>query len=232
MERPVIVALDFETDQECFVFLENFSTFEEPVFVKIGLQMFTQYGYAFVKKVQEMGHQIFLDLKLNDIPNTVEKTCEVIAGWDVQLLTIHANGGGEMIAAAERGLQTQANETRLLAVTQLTSISDKQLQKDFGIPLSSRENVAQLARLAYINGADGVISSALEVEDVKQATRPEFLCITPGIRPEWAQKNEQKRVVTPQEAKAIGSDGIVVGRPITKNDDPVRAYLQIKNEWL
>lgn len=231
MKRPIIIALDFETDKDCLSFLNNFSDFDEPVFVKIGLQMFTHYGYPFVKKIQDLGHHIFLDLKLNDIPNTVEKTCEVIAKWGVQMLTIHANGGAEMIAAAKRGLTTKENDTKLLAVTQLTSISDKQLEVDFKIPLSSRENVANLAKLAYNNGADGVISSALEVDVVKSATSAEFLCITPGIRPVWAQKNEQKRVMTPAQAKEIGSDGIVVGRPITKNENPIEAYLKIKNEW-
>lgn len=231
MERPVIVALDFATDQECFDFLENFNAHQQPIFVKIGLQMFTHYGYAFVQKIQERGHPIFLDLKLHDIPNTVEKTCEVIARWNVQMLTIHAGGGAEMIAAAKRGLEKGGSSTKLLAVTQLTSISDTQLQRDFKIPLKSQENVANLATLAYQNNADGVISSALEVKALKRVTAPDFLCITPGIRPTWASKNEQKRVMTPKGAKEAGSDGIVVGRPITQSEHPQEAYVKIKNEW-
>lgn len=191
MERPVIVALDFATDQECLDFLAQFNTQSQPIFVKIGLQMFTHYGYNFVRKIQELGHPIFLDLKLHDIPNTVEKTCEVIADWKVQMLTIHAAGGAEMIAAAKRGLDNGNSPTKLLAVTQLTSISDTQLERDFKIPLKSEENVANLATLAYQNHADGVIASALEVEALKQVTAPDFLCITPGIRPVWAQKTSR-----------------------------------------
>lgn len=193
--------------------------------------MFVHYGYEFVRKVRDLGLNIFLDLKLNDIPNTVQKTCEVISTWDVQLLTIHANGGSEMISAASKGLKKHPNNTKLLAVTQLTSISDEQLKDDFKIPLDSKENVRNLAKLAFKNGADGLISSALEVPEIKKATHPSFLCITPGIRPEWSSKNEQKRVVTPRKARELGSDGIVIGRPVTQAENPYNAYQKIKEEW-
>src|SRR5699024_8397102 len=136
-----------------------------------------------------------------------------------------------MISAASKGLKKHPNNTKLLAVTQLTSISDEQLKDDFKIPLDSKENVRNLAKLAFKNGADGLISSALEVPEIKKATHPSFLCITPGIRPEWSSKNEQKRVVTPRKARELGSDGIVIGRPVTPAENPYNAYQKIKEEW-
>ncbi len=228
MNKPVIVALDFADDFECIQFLSQFPK-DTDLFLKIGLEMFCQFGYPFVRSLRNRGYKIFLDLKLHDIPNTVRRTCEMIAKWDVQMLTVHASGGAEMIAAAKEGLAT--SDTKLLAVTQLTSLGQDELKNELQIPLKSQDYVTHLAKLAYSNGADGVISSALEVPMIKEATSGEFLCVTPGIRPKSAQIGDQKRVATPAQARELGSDAIVVGRPITQASDGFFAYKDIYQEW-
>lgn len=228
MNKPVIVALDFADDFECIQFLSQFPK-ETDLFLKIGLEMFCQFGYPFVRSLRNRGYKIFLDLKLHDIPNTVRRTCEMIAKWDVQMLTVHASGGSEMIAAAKEGLSS--SNTKLLAVTQLTSLGQSELKNELQIPLKSQDYVTHLAKLAYDNGADGVISSALEVPMIKEVTSEDFLCVTPGIRPKSAQIGDQKRVATPAQAKELGSDAIVVGRPITQASDGFFAYKDIYQEW-
>jgi orotidine-5'-phosphate decarboxylase len=228
MDKPVIVALDYADDFECINFLNQFPK-NQKLFLKIGLEMFCQFGYPFVKSLRERGYNIFLDLKLHDIPNTVKRTCQMIAKWDVQLLTIHASGGAEMIKAAKAGLA--GSNTKLLAVTQLTSLGQTELVNELKVPLKSQDYVIHLAKLAFDNGADGVISSALEVPMIKEATSQDFLCITPGIRPKSAQVGDQKRVATPSQARSLGSDGIVVGRPITQAKNSLNAYMNIDKEW-
>lgn len=229
MNKPVIVALDFADDFECINFLNQFPKDDEKLFLKIGLEMFCQFGYPFVRNLRERGYNIFLDLKLHDIPNTVKRTCEMIAQWDVQMLTVHATGGSEMIAAAKEGLA--GSSTQLLAVTQLTSLGQSELANELQVPLESQDYVTHLAKLAYQNGADGVISSALEVPVIKDATSTDFLCVTPGIRPKSAQVGDQKRVATPAHARSLGSDAIVVGRPITQAENGHQAYVNICKEW-
>ncbi|GKQ42787.1 orotidine 5'-phosphate decarboxylase [Companilactobacillus sp. RD055328] len=231
MSRPIIIALDYDSKEECMALISKLLKNDEKPFVKIGLEMFVNYGVEFIKDIRNLDISVFLDLKLNDIPNTVERTCRIISQWDIQYLTVHANGGSEMIAAAKRGLLSHKNNTKLLAVTQLTSLNDTNLRDDFHINYSSNENVTNLAQLAYKFGADGVISSALEIATIKEKTSKEFLCINPGVRPTWASNDEQKRVVTPQLAKELGSDGIVIGRPIIKSEDPLLTYKKIKGEW-
>lgn len=228
MNKPVIVALDFADDFECIQFLSQFPK-DTDLFLKIGLEMFCQFGYPFVRSLRNRGYKIFLDLKLHDIPNTVRRTCEMIAKWDVQMLTVHASGGSEMIAAAKEGLAS--SNTKLLAVTQLTSLGQTELKNELQIPLRSQDYVTHLAKLAFDNGADGVISSALEVPMIKEITSPDFLCVTPGIRPKSAQIGDQKRVATPSQARELGSDAIVVGRPITQASDGFFAYKDIYQEW-
>ncbi|AKP66468.1 orotidine-5'-phosphate decarboxylase [Companilactobacillus ginsenosidimutans] len=228
MDKPVIVALDFADDFECIQFLSQFPK-DTNLFLKIGLEMFCQFGYPFVRSLRNRGYNIFLDLKLHDIPNTVRRTCEMIAKWDVQMLTVHASGGSEMIAAAKEGLAS--SDTKLLAVTQLTSLGQTELKDELQIPLQSQDYVTHLAKLAYDNGADGVISSALEVPMIKEITSEDFLCVTPGIRPKSAQVGDQKRVATPAKARELGSDAIVVGRPITQASDAFFAYKDIYQEW-
>lgn len=232
MEKPLIIALDFETNYQCEALLENLDLkADKNGFVKIGLELFVQYGYDIIKALQSRQLKIFLDLKLCDIPNTVERTCALIAKWQVEMLTIHASGGAKMIQAAKRGLSSAPNQTKLLVVTQLTSLSESEIQNELNIPLTSQENVLSLAKLAAINGADGVICSAQEVPLIKQQIGPNFLCITPGIRPKWSATNEQQRIVTPKEARELGSDGIVIGRPITAAKDSHLAYQTIVKEW-
>ncbi|WP_125712788.1 orotidine-5'-phosphate decarboxylase [Companilactobacillus kedongensis] len=228
MSKPVIVALDFADDFECIEFLSQFPK-DTDLFLKIGLEMFCQFGYPFVRSLRNRGYKIFLDLKLHDIPNTVKRTCEMIAKWDVQMLTVHGSGGAEMISAAKKGLE--GSDTKLLAVTQLTSLGQKELAEELMIPQKSQDYVTHLARLAFDNGADGVISSALEVPMIKDITDDNFLCVTPGIRPKTAQVGDQKRVATPREARKLGSDAIVVGRPITQADNGFVAYQNICQEW-
>lgn len=228
MSKPVIVALDFADDFECIEFLSQFPK-DTDLFVKIGLEMFCQFGYPFVRSLRNRGYKIFLDLKLHDIPNTVRRTCEMIAKWDVQMLTVHGSGGSEMIAAAKKGLE--GSNTNLLAVTQLTSLGQSELSEELMIPQKSQDYVTHLAKLAFDNGADGVISSALEVPMIKEVTDEGFLCVTPGIRPKTAQVGDQKRVATPKEARELGSDAIVVGRPITQSEDGFSAYKNICQEW-
>ncbi|MFD1418252.1 orotidine-5'-phosphate decarboxylase [Companilactobacillus keshanensis] len=228
MSKPVIVALDFADDFECIEFLSQFPK-DTDLFLKIGLEMFCQFGYPFVRSLRNRGYKIFLDLKLHDIPNTVKRTCEMIAKWDVQMLTVHGSGGAEMISAAKKGLE--GSETKLLAVTQLTSLGQKELAEELMIPQKSQDYVTHLAKLAFDNGADGVISSALEVPMIKEITDDDFLCVTPGIRPKTAQVGDQKRVATPKEARKLGSDAIVVGRPITQADNGFVAYQNICQEW-
>jgi len=228
MNKPVIVALDFADDFECINFLNQFPK-NEKLFLKIGLEMFCQFGYPFVRSLRERGYNIFLDLKLHDIPNTVRRTCEMIAKWDVQMLTVHASGGAEMIAAAKEGLNGSA--TKLLAVTQLTSLGQVELANELQVPLKSQDYVTHLSKLAFDNGADGVISSALEVPMIKEATSTDFLCVTPGIRPKSSQVGDQKRVATPAQARSLGSDAIVVGRPITQAENGYNAYMNICEEW-
>jgi len=228
MEKPVIVALDFADDFECINFLNQFPK-DEKLFLKIGLEMFCQFGYPFVRNLRERGYNIFLDLKLHDIPNTVKRTCEMIAKWDVQMLTVHASGGAEMIDAAKAGLD--GSKTKLLAVTQLTSLGQDELANELQVPLKSQDYVTHLSKLAFENGADGVISSALEVPMIKAATSTDFLCVTHGIRTKSAQVGDQKRVATPAHARSLGSDAIVVGRPITQAVDGYQAYENICEEW-
>ncbi|KRK65437.1 Orotidine 5-phosphate decarboxylase (OMP decarboxylase) (OMPDCase) (OMPdecase) [Companilactobacillus tucceti DSM 20183] len=228
MSKPVIVALDFADDFECIEFLSQFPK-DTDLFVKIGLEMFCQFGYPFVRSLRNRGYKIFLDLKLHDIPNTVRRTCEMIAKWDVQMLTVHGSGGSEMIAAAKKGLE--GSNTNLLAVTQLTSLGQSELSEELMIPQKSQDYVTHLAKLAFDNGADGVISSALEVPMIKEVTDESFLCVTPGIRPKTAQVGDQKCVATPKEARELGSDAIVVGRPITQSEDGFSAYKNICQEW-
>ncbi|AUI71029.1 orotidine-5'-phosphate decarboxylase [Companilactobacillus alimentarius] len=228
MDKPVIVALDFANEVECIDFLDQFPK-KQSLFLKIGLEMFCQYGYPFVKKLRERGYNIFLDLKLHDIPNTVKRTCQMIAKWDVQMLTIHASGGSKMIKSAKEGLA--GSNTKLLAVTQLTSLGQVELTNELQVTLRSQDYVTRLAKLAFTNGADGVISSALEVPMIKEVTSESFLCVTPGIRPKSSKIGDQKRVATPNQAKKLGSDLIVVGRPITQAKDKYNAYVKIEKEW-
>lgn len=226
-EHRPIIALDFPTAEKVREFLAGFPK-EEKLYLKIGMELYYAEGPAIVSFIKSQGHSIFLDLKLHDIPHTVEAAMRVLAGLGVDMTNVHAAGGVEMMRAARRGLGETA---KLLAVTQLTSTSQEQMQAWQGIQTSLDASVVHYAQRTAEAGLDGVVCSAQEVETIKQATSANFVCLTPGIRPTGAEVGDQKRVVTPTQACQIGSDYIVVGRPITRAENPYQAYLAIMQEW-
>ncbi|MGM0166663.1 orotidine 5'-phosphate decarboxylase [Enterococcus sp. AZ135] len=234
MEKRPIVAFDFASKQEIETFLTHFPI-DEKLFIKIGMELFYQEGPAIVNFLRTQGHDIFLDLKLHDIPNTVQKAMRGIAKMGIKITNVHAAGGVDMMRAAKQGLVegTDANQVvpELIAVTQLTSTSEEQMQEDQLISVSLQESVLHYAKCAQKAGLDGVVCSAHEVEKIHEATMQDFICLTPGIRPQGASVGDQKRVMTPAKAREIGSNYIVVGRPITQSADPYQSYLQIKKEW-
>lgn len=224
--RPVI-ALDFPNFEAVKNFLALFPA-EEKLYVKIGMELYYSVGPEIVAYVKNLGHSVFLDLKLHDIPNTVKSAMKVLAGLGVDMTNVHAAGGVEMMKAAREGLGQGA---KLIAVTQLTSTSEAGMQADQNIQTSLQATVVHYAKKTAEAGLDGVVCSAQEVELIKDATSSDFICLTPGIRPAGAAVGDQKRVMTPADAHRIGSDYIVVGRPITQATDPVAAYQAIKAEW-
>lgn len=232
-QRP-IVALDFSNRNEVEQFLQLFPE-EEKLFVKIGMELFYQEGPAIVRWLKGLGHDVFLDLKLHDIPNTVEKAMRGLAKLGVDITCVHAAGGIRMMEAAMHGLVSGTPEGKqrplLLAITQLTSTSEEEMHHDQLIEVPLEESVIHYATCAQEAGLDGVVSSALEVTKIKDATTAEFVCLTPGIRPQGADIGDQTRVVTPKRAREIGANFIVVGRPITQAENPYEAYQTIKNEW-
>jgi orotidine-5'-phosphate decarboxylase len=225
MSKQVIVALDYSL-QEAEAFLQSFP----PAFIKVGYQLFYEAGPAWVAKKKEEGYRVFLDLKLHDIPNTVYQGVKTVSKLGVDLLTIHANGGSQMIQRSREAVEQTAvanHRTKILAVTQLTSTDQAMLTDELQIGANVSDSAIHLAQLAQRSGADGVICSGQEVSVIKQATSSEFLAVTPGIRPKEAGVDDQKRVVTPAEAISRGADYLVIGRPITKASDPVQAYENI-----
>lgn len=232
-QRPII-ALDFSTWQEVEDFLRFFPE-EEKLFVKIGMELFYQEGPEIVRYLKDAGHDVFLDLKLHDIPNTVEKAMRGLAKLGVDVTCVHAAGGILMMEAAMRGLEEGTPEggkrPLLLAITQLTSTSEEEMHADQLIEVPLEKSVIHYANCAKKAGLDGVVSSAWEVEAIKETAGDEFVCLTPGIRPEGTVAGDQTRVVTPSQAREIGSTFIVVGRPITQATDPYEAYRTIQTEW-
>lgn len=229
--KPVFIALDFPTAEKTFKFLKPFIGIKN-LSVKVGMELFYREGPKIIQKLREQNIQIFLDLKLHDIPNTVEKSANQLAQLDIQYTTVHALGGGKMIQAAKKGLINGAKDTnhptpKLLAVTQLTSTSEMQMKIEEQINVSINESVTHLANIAYQSGADGVISSALEDQLIHEKVSNHLLCINPGIRLKNNASDDQKRIVTPTEAQKLGSNGIVVGRSITQAKDPVQTYQNI-----
>lgn len=228
---PVFIALDFIDASTALKFLEPFKNIK-PLSVKVGMELFYREGPSIIKTLRDQDIDVFLDLKLHDIPHTVEKAASQIGQLDVQFTTIHSLGGSEMIKAARRGLDEGSNQAgflapQLLAVTQLTSTSEEQLHDEELINVSMTESVTHLAKMAYKNGADGIISSALENNLIHQAVSDEFKCINPGIRLPSNNIDDQKRVVTPKKAFNLQTNGIVVGRSITQSTDPVQTYKDI-----
>ena len=231
-ENRPIIALDFASKAQIEQFLAKFPA-DESLFVKIGMELFYQEGPAIVQFLKEQGHDIFLDLKLHDIPNTVEKAMKGIAKLGVKLTNVHAAGGIQMMQAALKGLTEGSNGKvpMLIAVTQLTSTSQEQMNQEQKIPGDLLASVINYAKCSQQAGLAGVVCSALEASVIHQATSDDFVCLTPGIRPSGSQVGDQKRVVTPALAKAYGANFIVVGRPITQAENPYEAYQAIKKEW-
>ena len=227
----VIIALDFPSAQEVYAFLAQFQ--DKKPFVKIGMELFYAEGPQIVREIKARGHKIFLDLKLHDIPNTVQRAMKVLSGLDVDMVNLHAAGTREMMKAALQGL-TRADGTRpmLIAVTQLTSTSEAQMQSELLIHASMADTVRAYAQNAQAAGLDGVVCSPLEASLVKDACGDAFQTVTPGIRFADSQADDQARVMTPEKARLGGSDYIVVGRPITGAADPVAAYRRCVTEFL
>lgn len=230
--RDVIVACDFSSADEVLSFLDKFAACERKPFVKIGMELYYAAGPAIVREIKARGHKIFLDLKLHDIPNTVKKTMKVLSALDVDMTNVHAAGTIEMMKAALEGL-TRPDGTRplLIAVTQLTSTSQERMEKDLLIREPIAEVIAHYAANAQEAGLDGVVCSPLEASVVKERCGASFVAVTPGIRFADAAADDQVRITTPARAREIGSDFIVVGRPVTAAADPVAAYQRCVAEF-
>ncbi len=231
MGKDVIIACDFASAEDTFKFLDKFEG-KKP-FVKIGMELYYAEGPSIVKEIKKRGHKIFLDLKLHDIPNTVKKSMAVLSRLDVDMTNLHASGTIPMMEAAIEGL-TRPDGTRplLIAVTQLTSTDEETMKRDLLINEPIADVVMHYANNAKLAGLDGVVCSPLEAGKVHDRCGKDFVTVTPGVRFADGDKGDQKRVMTPAEAKRIGSDYIVVRRPITAAEDPVAAYERCINEFV
>ncbi len=231
MGKDVIIACDFDGKEEVLGFLDKFTGVKP--FVKIGMELYYSAGPDIVKEIKARGHKIFLDLKLHDIPNTVKKSMAVLSKLDVDMCNLHAAGTVAMMEAAIEGL-TRPDGTRplLIAVTQLTSTSEERMKEDLLIEKPIDEVIMHYASRARVAGLDGVVCSPLEAAKVKSVCGNEFLTVTPGVRFADGEVGDQVRIATPERAKEIGSDYIVVGRPITQAEDPVAAYERCIREFV
>ena len=231
MGKDVIVACDFSSAQQVFDFLDKF-TGRKP-FVKIGMELFYAEGPSIVREIKKRGHKIFLDLKLHDIPNTVKKSMNVLSNLDVDICNLHASGTTRMMEAALEGLMREdGTRPLLIAVTQLTSTDQQAMEDDLLIKEPIDKVVIHYAQNAAKAGLDGVVCSPLEAGKVHEACGENFLTVTPGVRFADGDIGDQKRVMTPAQAKEIGSDYIVVGRPVTAAEDPVAAYERCVAEFV
>lgn len=223
--KDVIIACDFASKEECLAFLDKFENLERKPFLKIGMELFYAAGPEIVKELKKKGFRIFLDLKLHDIPNTVRKAMKVLSSLDVDMVNVHAAGTIEMMIAAKEGLTREdGSRPLLIAVTQLTSTSQEAMQRQLLIDASINDTIRKYASNAKEAGLDGVVCSPLEAALVKEECGQEFLAITPGIRFKDSAADDQVRITDPAKAREIGSDFIVVGRPITAAADPMEAY--------
>lgn len=231
MGKDVIIACDFSSKAQTLEFLDKF-TGRKP-FVKIGMELFYAEGPEIVREIKKRGHKIFLDLKLHDIPNTVKKSMNVLSRLDVDMTNLHAGGTINMMKAALEGLTREdGSRPMLIAVTQLTSTDQESMENDLLIKEPIDKVVMHYANNARLSGLDGVVCSPLEAGKVHDTCGKDFVTVTPGVRFADGDKGDQKRVMTPAQAKEIGSDYIVVGRPITAADDPVAAYTRCVNEFV
>ncbi|WP_295363644.1 orotidine-5'-phosphate decarboxylase [uncultured Succinivibrio sp.] len=223
-ESKVIVALDYNDEKKALEFVDRVSG--DLCRLKVGNELFTTAGPKFVAKLVDKGFKVFLDLKYHDIPNTVSRACEAAADLGVWLVDVHTSGGPVMMSAAAEALSKYRERPYLIGVTVLTSMDSSQLNS-IGVTAEPKEQVIRLAKLAKESGLDGVVSSAQEVTLIKTNVAAPFICVTPGIRPAGASIGDQKRIMTPAEAIAAGSDYLVIGRPITQAEDPVKALVDI-----
>src|SRR5699024_9510035 len=232
MTKSPIIALDFPNAEEAFQFLQPF---KGDAFVIVGMQLYYQEGPSIVKRLKEQGYDVFLDLKLHDIPNTVKSAMEVLAKHGADLVNVHAAGGTEMMAAALEGLENGTPEGQqrpsIIAVTQLTSTDESQMQREQLIQDSLENSVVHYAKLAQKSGLDGVVCSVHEAGLIAEACGEQFLKVTPGIRLADSATDDQKRIATPHFARQNGSTHIVVGRAITKAAQPVKAYETVQADW-
>ena len=232
MAKDVIIACDFAGRKETLDFLDAFRGEAAP-FVKIGMELFYAEGPEMVRELKRRGHRVFLDLKLHDIPNTVKKAMRVLSALEVDIVNVHAAGTVEMMRAALEGLSREdGTRPLLIAVTQLTSTSEERMQRELLIGAGINETSVKYAQNAREAGLDGVVCSPLEAALVKKACGADFLTVTPGIRFADAAADDQVRITTPARAREIGSDYIVVGRPVTAAPDPVAAYRRCVTEFL
>lgn len=233
MTPTIMIALDFPTGAEALKFLDQF---DEPVFVKVGMELYYSEGPSILEEIKQRGHRIFLDLKLHDIPNTVKSAMKVLARMGVDMTNVHAAGGIKMMQAAKEGLAEgvkERGETQvpmLIAVTQLTSTDEDTMHNELGVTGSMEDVVVHYASNARAAGLDGVVCSAWESKMIHQRVGEDFKTVTPGIRLAGDAKGDQSRVATPAKAKEQGSDYLVIGRSITKAADPVAAYRRCKEE--
>lgn len=231
MGKDVIIACDFAGEEEVFKFLEKLG--DHTPFVKIGMELFYAAGPGIVRKLKSRGHKVFLDLKLHDIPNTVGKSMKVLSELGADIVNLHAAGGRKMMEAALQGLTREdGSRPLLIAVTQLTSTDQKMMNEELRIPGTVEDTVLAYAGNAKAAGLDGIVCSPLESEKVHALLGKEFLTVTPGVRFADGEIGDQKRVMTPADANAAGSDYIVVGRPITAAEDPLAAYERCMREFV
>ena len=233
IKNDVIIACDFKSAEDTFKFLDLFKDEERKPFLKIGMELYYAEGPSIVREIKRRGHRIFLDLKLHDIPNTVKKAMSVLSNLDVDMTNVHAAGTIDMMKAALEGLTREdGSHPLLIAVTQLTSTSEERMQNELLIGATINDTIVKYAQNTKAAGLNGVVCSPLEAGMVKEACGKEFLTITPGVRFADGEVGDQVRVTTPARAREIGSDFIVVGRPITAAADPVAAYRRCVAEFL
>lgn len=227
MNKAVIIALDFNNKAKVERFLAKFS--DEKLFLKVGMELFLNEGRAIIDYLKDLGHQIFLDLKLHDIPKTVDKTLSSLKTLDVDIIDVHIAGGSEMLSQATEVFSDK--KTLVIGITQLTSTNQQMLNEQLLINQSMERTVLSYTKMGIENGLDGVVCSALEVMQLKDQFK-NIITVVPGIRRAIDQIDDQSRIVSPKEAKMIGCDFIVVGRPITKSQNPYASYQEIKNEFI
>ncbi|MCD6472138.1 orotidine-5'-phosphate decarboxylase [Candidatus Aerophobetes bacterium] len=227
-KKRLILALDVDTQKEVENLVDSLNGFV--AMFKVGYRLFTKYGPSIIEFIQKRGGKVFYDAKFYDIPSVVERAAQRVAAMGVDMLTIHTLGGSEMMKAAVKGAKRENEKIKVIGVTLLTSLTSQIIKEELGIGKKVNEEVIHLANLAKKSGLDGVVSSPLEVEDLRKIMKKDFLLVVPGIRPFGEEKNEQKRVMGPREAIIKGADFLVIGRSILASSDPIIATKKILKE--